>query len=259
MLKIILKVLKSFGLNTLYLKNKLGLDSYYSDLEKLRKQKGDDLTFPFGKNFPVLNERNSYAGTMNGHYFHQDLYVAQRIYLNNPDRHVDVGSRIDGFVAHVAVFRPIEVLDIRKQDSKVTNITFRQADLMQLPQGMVNYCDSISSLHALEHFGLGRYGDPIDYWGYLKGIQNITRILKKGGRFYLSVPIGNQRIEYNAHRIFSVKYLIDVLSEFYNIERFSYVDDEGDLHVNVNLTDESIESDFNCNHGCGIFEMVKKS
>jgi hypothetical protein len=258
MKKILIIILKFFGINILLLKSKLGLDSYYSDLEILKKQKGDDLTFPFGENVPVLNERNSDAGTMSGHYFHQDLYVAHRIYLNNPDHHVDVGSRIDGFVAHVAVFRPIEVLDIRKQNSKVTNITFKQADLMQLPHGMVNYCDSVSSLHALEHFGLGRYRDPIDYWGHIKGIQNITEILKKRGIFYLSVPIGNQRIEYNAHRIFSVKYLIGVLCDSYEIERFSYVDDEGDFHENANLSEESIESNFNCNHGCGIFELVKK-
>ena len=31
----------------------------------------------------------------------------------NLKRHVDIGSRLDGFVAHVASFREIEVLDIR--------------------------------------------------------------------------------------------------------------------------------------------------
>ena len=25
------------------------------------------------------------------------------------------------------------------------------------------YCDSLSCLHALEHFGLGRYGDAVDF------------------------------------------------------------------------------------------------
>lgn len=73
---------------------------------------------------------------------------------------------------------------------------------MELPAGMVNYCDSISSLHAIEHFGLGRYGDPIDYFGYLKALQNIAKIVKTGGTFYFSVPIGPQRIEFNAHRVF---------------------------------------------------------
>jgi hypothetical protein len=57
----------------------------------------------------------------------------------------------------VASFRPIEVFDIRKNYNQVQNITFIQGDLMQLDSKYENYCDSISSLHAIEHFGLGRY------------------------------------------------------------------------------------------------------
>jgi SAM-dependent methyltransferase len=251
-------ILKIFGINTLYLKSKLGLDSFYADLEKLKKQKGSDSSFQFGEIHPVLSERYNDAGTMSGHYFHQDLYVARRIYVNNPNKHIDIGSRIDGFVAHVAVFRQIEVLDIRKQNSKVKNIFFKRADLMQLPPDMIDYCDSISSLHAIEHFGLGRYADPIDYWGHIKGIQNITEILKKGGRFYFSGPIGSQRIEFNAHRIFSIKYLMEIFKDSFNIERFSYVDDQGDFYENVGLSEKSISSNYNCDNGCGVFELIKK-
>jgi hypothetical protein len=35
------------------------------------------------------------------------------IHKLNPVRHIDIGSRIDGFVANVAAFRKIEVLDVR--------------------------------------------------------------------------------------------------------------------------------------------------
>ena len=35
------------------------------------------------------------------------------IYAARPEKHVDVGSRVDGFVAHVASFREIEVFDVR--------------------------------------------------------------------------------------------------------------------------------------------------
>ena len=86
------------------------------------------------------------SGTMSGHYFHQDLFIAKKVFNENPNHHVDIGSRIDGFVAHLAVFREIEIIDIREQNSKVSNILFRKADLMQLPDDMVNYCDSISAL-----------------------------------------------------------------------------------------------------------------
>ena len=98
---------------------------------------------------------------------------------------------------------------------------------MQLPENMLNYCDSISALHSIEHFGLGRYGDSIDYYGYLKALDNISKILRSGGKFYFSVPIGDQRIEFNAHRIFSIKYLLYLFDERYYLNSFSYVDDFG--------------------------------
>lgn len=234
-----------------------GLPFYCRDLRNLKLQKGNNSDFVFGIPYPILGQRFSEAGVMGGHYFHQDLLVARRIYENKPVRHVDIGSRIDGFIAHVAVFREIEVLDIRPQKSKVKNITFKQADLMKLPEDMINYCDSISSLHAIEHFGLGRYGDSIDYYGHIKVLDNIHKILKKDGKFYFSVPIGKQRIEFNAHRVFDVEYLLRLFNNKFKVDFFSYVNDKGDLLENVELDNDSINNNYGCYYGCGIFEMTK--
>lgn len=236
-----------------------GLPFYIKDFRKLKKQKGDNRDFVFANPIPILNERFSEAGTMSGQYFHQDLFVAQQIYKNNPEKHVDIGSRIDGFVAHVATFRKIEIFDIRKQESKIENIIFKQADLMSplTSHDLENYCDSISCLHAIEHFGLGRYGDPVDYFGHLKALDNIYKIIKKGGTFYFSTPIGKQSIQFNAHRIFSTEYIFDLFKDRYQIKNFSYIDDNGDLVKNVEITEEKIKNNFDCRHGCAIFEMSK--
>lgn len=253
------KNLRLFGIDLVVLKNSLrGIGFYIRDLSAIKKQKGTDTNFELGKKNPILGERFTESGKMSGHYFHQDLLVAQKIFKNNPIKHIDIGSRTDGFVAHVAVFRKIEIIDIRPQTSKTENIIFRRADLMQLPIDMVNAYDSVSSLHAIEHFGLGRYGDPIDYFGYLKAIENITKILQTGGKFYFSVPIGPQRIEFNAHRVFSVSYLMDLFDKQFILDNFSYVDDKGDLFENVVLIHSEIQSNYGCIYGCGIFELTKK-
>lgn len=259
LLKKINRRTRSFGFDIWKFINAMrGVPFYFKDYKELKKQKGDDQTFVVRKNFPILNERFESGGTASGHYFHQDLYVARKVYKNNPVKHVDIGSRVDGFVAHVAVFRKIEIFDIRNIENKVDNLVFKQQDMMQLSDELIGYCDSISSLHAIEHFGLGRYGDPIDYLGYEKALNNITAILKTGGKFYFSVPIGQQRIEFNAQRVFSVQFLLDFFKKDYEIVAFSYVDDEGDFHQNVTLSESKAEDSFGCTFGCGIFELTKK-
>ena len=259
-LKGLYNILVMFGFDprkTLY--SLMGLVLYFKDLKFFMKQKKTSaVEFPFGKPYPCLGDRFSESGFASGHYFHQDLLVARRVHLNNPVLHVDIGSRVDGFVAHLASFRALEVFDIRPLTIAIPNITFKQADLMgDLQNELTSYCDSISCLHALEHFGLGRYGDPINYTGHINGFNNLGKILKEGGKFYFSVPIGQQRIEFNAHRVFSLQFLLNLFHEKYRIDHFSFVDDSGNLHEDIELRSDGVSNNFGCTYGCGIFELTK--
>lgn len=236
-----------------------GIIPYIKDFIVLKKQRySSKQDFPFGVPYPCLGDRFEKSGSASGHYFHQDLHVARKIFLANPKIHVDIGSRVDGFVAHVASFRKITVFDIRSLSLNIPNIKFIQADLMTpIPKDLKNYCDSISCLHAIEHFGLGRYGDPVMNNGHLSGLKSIYDILKKGGKFYFSAPIGPQRIEFNAHRVFSLNYLLNLFEDQYQINDFSYVDDLGNLYMNQTLCKKHILNNFGCSFGCAIIEMTK--
>ncbi|MCL2651229.1 MAG: DUF268 domain-containing protein [Candidatus Azobacteroides sp.] len=207
--------------------------------------------------FPCYEDKRDNAGSLGFHYFYQDLYMAQRIYQNNPVRHIDIGSNISGFVAHVASYREIEVYDIRPLNSPIHNVKFKQFDLMQFREEDIESTDSISCLHALEHFGLGRYGDPICYDGYLIGFQNIYKILKTNGKFYFSIPFGKQRVEFHAHRVFSLKYLLELIAPYYSINSFSYIDDNNVFYENVIISEEKIANNCGCRFGCAIFELTK--
>lgn len=180
-----------------------GIPRYVAGWFRFRREYKGRLDF-----LPCLYDWYEEGGSTKDEYFWQDLHVARKIHLANPAKHVDIGSRIDGFVAHVASFREIEVFDIRPVTSLIPGILFRQADLMNRSESLAEYCDSLSCLHALEHFGLGRYGDPIDPHGYAAGLGNMAKILRPGGLFYLSVPIGKERVEFNAHRIFDPRALV---------------------------------------------------
>lgn len=163
---------------------------------------------------PSLHDRTQEGGSTKGEYFLQDLFVARKIFLANPEKHLDVGSRVDGFVAHVASFRELEVVDVRPISSEIPGIKFVQADLSNADSMSAfhtgdGYCDSLSCLHALEHFGLGRYGDALDVSGFSKGLQNLAKLLKPAGVLYLSTPVGKERVEFNANWVFHPNTIIE--------------------------------------------------
>ncbi len=173
----------------------IGLYRYLKDLLRFKRHHSGNI-----KLMPCLHDWWEPAGALKNEYFWQDLFVAKLIYIENPIKHIDIGSRIDGFVAHLATFREVEVFDVRPLYITIPGIDFKQADLMNAAKLPSSYCDSISCLHAIEHFGLGRYGDPIDPNGLEKGIGSISQILSVKGKLYLSCPAGNDVIQFNAHR-----------------------------------------------------------
>lgn len=199
---------------------------------------------------PILFDYVAQAGVASGDYFHQDLLVASLIHEAKPERHVDIGSRIDGFVAHVAAFRPIEIIDVRPLgDVGHKNIRFLQADLMKEDHRLDGITDSLSCLNAIEHFGLGRYGDPITPDGHLRGFANLLRMLKPGGRLYISFPIGPRtEVLFNAHRVFHPAEVLGWPTGGAPLEliRFDYVDKKGDLQLGASPKPEGGLPDCSC-------------
>lgn len=233
---------------------------FLASFTRYQRLAAEDDPFPCTSLFPVFGEDREAAGRGRGHYFYQDLLVAQWIHERRPQRHVDVGSRIDGFVAHVAAFRAIDVIDIRPLTESIPNVRFQQCDVTgELPERWRHSTDSLSCLHALEHFGLGRYGDPLDPRGWRKGFNNLASMITPGGWFYLSVPIGAQRTEFNAHRVFSIQTLLDLFANKFVIRRFAVVGDDDHLRLDVPLSAEVIANNAGCLFGCGIFEAQASS
>jgi SAM-dependent methyltransferase len=206
---------------------------------------------------PCLHDWYDEGGTTRNEYFWQDLLVARMIFEAKPEKHVDIGSRLDGFVAHVASFREIEVFDIRPIPTQIPCVTFKQADLMKPMKGMEGYCDSLSCLHALEHFGLGRYGDSIDPKGFETGLAHMARLLRKDGIFYLSVPIGIDRVEFNANRIFDPKVIIRLaLENSLQMSALSVIRQEGKI-MELASDDAQLEDLAAQRYSLGVFTFVK--
>lgn len=210
-----------------WITNKNNRKKYLND-KKMYCQRNRRKNFEFKSEneYPILNEWNTNNGggiNSNG-YFWQDLWAAKAIAEKMPERHFDIGSRVDGFIAHLMVLNiPITLIDIRPMDAELSGVNFVQADATQLNGIEDNSIESLSALCSLEHFGLGRYGDPIDPEACFKAFKSIQRVVKPGGYIYLSLVVGEDGVCFNAHRVFNPYTVVQEFSEC-SLEEFSVWD-----------------------------------
>jgi hypothetical protein len=211
----LLYAIREFGIDpTKTLGALQAIPTLLSDVIKFRHdEEHGKLTFS-----PVLLDFKSSAGAADGHYFWQDLICAQWINLENPSQHFDVGSRVDGFIAHLLSTREIISLDIRPLAVEIPRLKVALGNAQEPLRAKLGEFDSVSSLHSVEHFGLGRYRDALDSSGHIKGIRNIADCVKIGGNLYLSFPIGVPEVQFNAQRILKPTLLSEILPDFSLIE-----------------------------------------
>jgi SAM-dependent methyltransferase len=204
--------------------------------------------------YPCLYDRTA-ATNIDAHYFYQAVWAFRKILKQNVRSHVDIGSQVN-FVGLLTTVTSVTFLDIRPLILAIPNYRGLAASLDALPfrDGTVH---SLSSLHVIEHIGLGRYGDPIDPQGPLKAVREVVRVLASGGRAYISVPIGRPRVQFNGQRVFSVT---DVLSLMHGLDliEMAMVDASGKFRDDV--TPESVhisEVGHGSDFGLGLFCFQK--
>ena len=105
-----------------------GLTAYVRDMITYTKKNKGRFKIRLKHLYPRINDRYRKAGAA-GSYFWQDIWAARLIYENAPQKHYDIGSRIDGFIGHLASFREnIVLIDVRGFDYTIPGVTFVQAD-----------------------------------------------------------------------------------------------------------------------------------
>ncbi len=220
-------------------------------LEYLRYRMLSDEHVTLGDLYPCLHDRDSKSQSGRGHYFYQDIWALSRIVERMPKKHVDVGSRIDGFAGQLSAICPVEYIDIRPVELGLKGFNMLEGSLLQLPyaDGLI---PSLSCLHVIEHVGLGRYGDPVVAHGSRKAAEELIRVLAPKGCLLVGIPIGRERVAFNAHRVFSPFTVAGWFRDL-NLVEFSVVTDEGQFRRNANLNDY-IKQEYAC--GLFLFEQV---
>nr|QGT50097.1 hypothetical protein Helico4rc_2170 [uncultured Helicobacter sp.] len=118
---------------------------------------------------------------------------------------------------------------------------------------------------SVEHFGLGRYGDPIEPDAWEKALKSFQRVLKPQGKLYISVPVGQEnKVCFNAHRVYKPQTIIDTLDqmqivEMGYIEGFDIIECITWQDKELIIYQERLDSipDIKNNGKTGLFEFIK--
>ena len=212
--------------------------------------------------FPIESKNNWYIFGedvinigFDAHYLYHPAWAARCLKEINPKNHIDISS-IKDFCTIASAFIPIDYYEYRPpQIYNLKGFNTYSCDITNLPFED-NSVESISCMHAMEHIGLGRYGDEVDPDGDIKGINELKRVTKIGGNILFAVPVGKPRLQYNAHRIYSYDMIIKYF-EGCKLVNYSLIPDnslENSIGIINNATRELTD---NQKYACGCFWFKK--
>ena len=185
-------------------------------------------------------------------YVYHTSWAARVIAELKPEYHTDISSSLY-FAGIASATTPIRFYDYRPADLKLPGLYCGKADITNLPFED-NSLPSLSCMHVMEHIGLGRYGDPFDHLGDLKGIAELKRVLVYGGHLVFVVPIGGvARLYFNAHRIYTFAQIKEYFAGF-ELKEFSFITDSGDF-VEHACEDDVKDQVYGC--GCFLFQKIR--
>ncbi len=219
------------------------LPRYLWDWQRYQKLTGHKLAL--ADSYPCLSDWVA-ATPFDPHYFYQSAWLCRQLRAKPPhDRHVDIGSDVR-MIAALSAFVPVDFVDFRPLQVELPNLRCLAGNITALDFGSSSL-DSVSSLHVIEHIGLGRYGDPLDVNGSERALAELARVVAPGGRLYVSVPVGRETVCFNAHRVFDPNTVVRTVAPLMLVS-FSLVTDRGVFTEKSTLLLGQEQS-----YGCGMF------
>lgn len=135
------------------------------------------------------------------HYIYHPAWATRIIIDSKVAAHVDISSTLH-FCSMLSAMLPVKFYDYRPAALLLSGLTCEASDLTALPFED-DSIPSLSCMHTVEHIGLGRYGDPIDYDGDLKAMKELARVVARGGNLLFVVPVASKSvIHFNGHRVY---------------------------------------------------------
>lgn len=239
------KVLYFFGLQLSKVNKNVKLPkefvaNYKHHLSQLRKN---------SKTFDVFEAMLYDVGVHPKSYIDYECeFATHHINILNPTKILDIGSYrqfILGLLSHYQVM----TIDVRDRIPVLKNETVITGDAKKLNLSDNDF-DVVISLCALEHFGLGRYGDEFDLGADMKAIKEMIRVLKPDGSLIFTTTITKAKpsIAFNAHRIYSYEMIKTFCNNLTCVDEMFYSHTMGSECSLEEITTKSNDWDLYC--GC---------
>lgn len=228
------------------------MPGFFADYRAFKADsKKTTLRFPLrGRDFFLCLFDKTTITPFDPHYTYHPAWAARVVARVMPKKHIDIASALK-FSTIVSAFVPVEFYDYRPAELKLSGLISKHGDLMALPFP-TDSVESLSCMHTIEHVGLGRYGDPIDYDGDIKATAEMKRVLAPNGTLIFVTPVGQPRIEYNAHRIYSYEQVLALFPGLKLVE-FSLIPDDYKAVGIIENADPSLVAKQRYSCGCFVF------
>ncbi|MEM8735962.1 MAG: DUF268 domain-containing protein [Planctomycetota bacterium] len=225
---------------------KVTFASTYKEFQTLNELERPELRADWGDRWARLDDDTGHL-PFDAHYVYHTAWAARVVAELKPSKHIDISS-YTYFATLTSAFLPVEFYDYRPADIHLSNLECGAADLCQLtfPTQSV---ESISCMHTIEHIGLGRYGDPLDAAGDKKALAELQRVVAPGGSLLIVVPVGEPRIQFNAHRIYAPQMIRELLPEL-ELKQLAVLPDENSQGLVENPSEEFV---LDQTYACGCF------
>lgn len=182
-------------------------------------------------------ESHSYPGTDTW------VHAAMKKYVNDKDV-VVIGSTVPWYEAMALNYgcRSCTAVEFQRRTCTSQRQNLRYITVAEFDQETLEgrQYDVVVSISSIEHDGLGRYGDPLDPDADIGDMAKAKQFLKANtGVMILAVPVGLDKVVWNAHRVYGRNRLPRLLSDWSVIQTYD-----------INYpSDQRIDKDFGSSGG----------
>jgi SAM-dependent methyltransferase len=175
-------------------------------------------------------------------------FAARQLADKLPNAILDVGSYRQ-FILGLLASHQVTTVDVRDRPaaSPRERVLTCDATRLSLPDDSF---DAVVSLCAIEHFGLGRYGDSFDLDADRKAMGEMIRVLKSRGVLVFTTAVTQAKpvIAFNAHRIYGMEMIRELCRGLREKESRFYSHALGRYCAEDQITSEPATWDVYC--GC---------